>query len=128
MLRPLRLTIAVCAAAVCSLPALAAVSAGAATPIAAAATPCTTTPGSLYGGYIIPVKNKGVSCATRRDLESGFQACRLKHGTRGSCKSKVAGYTCKEGKRDSSPDTFFANVTCKKGSKSFVWTYEQDTL
>jgi hypothetical protein len=128
MLRPVRLPIALCAAALCAVSALPAASVAA--PVAQAAASCTTTPGSLAGGYIIPTpgKNKGVSCANRKGLESGFQACRLKHGQKGKCTSKVLGFTCKEGARSSSPDSFFAVVTCKKGSQSFQWTYEQDTL
>jgi hypothetical protein len=126
MLRPVRLPIALCAVALCAVSALPAASVAA--PVAQAATSCTTTPGSLAGGYIIPKVNKGVSCADRKGLESGFQACRLKHGQKGKCTSKILDFTCKEGARSSSPDSFFAVVTCKKGSKSFSWTYEQDTL
>ncbi|HEX3874220.1 MAG TPA: hypothetical protein VHW26_08745 [Solirubrobacteraceae bacterium] len=127
MLRPLRLPIALCAVALCGVPALATPAAGAAQ-VAHAAASCTSTPASLAGGYIIPGKNKGVPCAKRSGLESGFQACRLKHGKKGTCKSKVLGYTCKEGHRSVGPVNFFAVVTCKKGSTSFAWTYEQNTL
>ncbi|HWH13016.1 MAG TPA: hypothetical protein VG165_17980 [Solirubrobacteraceae bacterium] len=126
MLRPIRLPVALSAAALCAVLALPA--AGVAAPVARAAASCTTTPSSLAGGYVIPGKNKGVSCANRRSLESGYQACRLKHGQKGTCKSKVVGFTCKEGHRSSSPDSFFAVVTCKKGGQSFAWTYEQNTL
>jgi hypothetical protein len=128
MLRPLRLSIALGALALCSMPALAAGSASAAGPTAVAAAACVTTPASLDGGYIIAGKDKGVSCATTKKLESGFQACRLKHGQTGRCTSKIVGYTCKEGHRSVAPDTFFAKVTCTKGRDSYAWTYEQNTL
>jgi hypothetical protein len=128
MLRPVRLSIALCAAALCSMPAVAAVSAAAATPLAHPAASCTPPTGTLKGGYFITKTHKGVSCATQKGLEAGFQACRLKHGLKGTCKSKILGFTCKEGKRDSIPTNFFATVTCKKGSASFGYVYEQDTL
>jgi hypothetical protein len=128
MLRPFRLPIALAAVALCSLTGVAAGNAAAAGPTAVAASACVTTPASLAGGYIIAGKDKGVSCATTKKLEAGFQACRLKHGQKGYCKSKVVGYTCKEGHRSVAPDTFFAKVTCKKGKDSYAWTYEQNTF
>jgi hypothetical protein len=107
--------------------AVAGTSAGAA-PIARTAASCAGSTDSLKGGYFIPKHAKGVSCATRRGLENGWQSCRLKHGLKGRCGSRVLGFTCHEGKRSSSPLTFFANVSCTKGHAAFSWTYEQNTV
>jgi hypothetical protein len=128
MLRPVRLSIALCAAALCSMPAVAAVGAAAATPVAHTSASCTAPTGSLKGGYYIPKSHKRVSCATQKGLEAGFQACRLKHGLKGTCKTKILGYTCKEGKRDSIPTNFLSSVTCTKSKASLTYGFEQDTL
>ncbi len=127
MHRPARLPIALAAADLCTVSGL---SAGPVASIASAAS-CTTTPSSLAGGYILPGKNKGVSCANRKGLEVGYQACRLKTGPKGLCKTKVLGFACKEGKRQGASVAghqlnFFAVVSCKKGSQSFGWTYQQN--
>jgi hypothetical protein len=132
MLRPVRFPMVLCAAALCTVLAVPVASAVAATPIAQTAGSCMTTPGSLAGGYVLvaPGANKGVSCANRKGLITGFQACRLKHGQQGKCTSKILGFTCKEAKRNYASEagvvaSFFTKVTCTKGSESFAWTYEQ---
>jgi hypothetical protein len=127
MLRPVRFPIALSVAALCAASGIPAASAVAA-PVASAAASCQASTATLGGGYYIPKSHKGVSCATQKGLEAGFQACRLKHGQKGKCTSKILGFTCKEGPRSSIPTEFYANVTCKKGSASFVYTYEQVTL
>jgi hypothetical protein len=128
MLRPVRFPIALSVAALCAAAGVPAASAVAA-PVASAAASCTASTATLAGGYYIPKSHKGVSCATQKGLEAGFQACRLKHGgQKGKCTSKILGFTCKEGKRSSIPTNFFATVTCKKAKASFSYVYEQNTL
>jgi hypothetical protein len=129
MLRPVRLPIALSVAALCAAAGLPAASAVAAPVASAAATAsCTASTATLAGGYYIPVSHKGVSCGTQKGLEGGFQACRLKHGQKGKCTTKILGYVCKEGKRTTIPTQFFTKVTCTKAKASFAYVYYQDTL
>jgi len=132
MLRPVRLPIALFAAALWATAALPGVAEAAADgPTAVAASACKTTPASLGAGYILLGKDRGVSCAATKQLEVGFQACRLTHGRSGRCTSKEIGYSCREGKRNYASasgkrTSFFSTVTCTKGKALFSWTYEQD--
>ncbi|MEA2372297.1 MAG: hypothetical protein QOH12_2691 [Solirubrobacteraceae bacterium] len=128
MLRPVRLPIALSLAALGAVSALPASSAVAA-PVARASASCTASTATLAGGYFIPKSKRGVSCATQKGLEAGFQACRLKHGgQKGKCSSKILGFVCKEGKRSAIPTNFFATVTCTKAKALFSYVYEQNTL
>jgi hypothetical protein len=104
---------ALLAAAVCAFPA----AAGAAT---------TCKPGKYPGsGYFTSLKVTKTTCATGRKLEVAFYHCRLKHGLRGRC-SGVLGYKCTE-KRVSIPTEIDARVTCTRGSKKILHTYQQNT-
>lgn len=128
MLRPVRFPVALSLAALCAVVAVPAGSAVAATPVARASASCTASTATLAGGYFIPKSKKGVSCATQKGLEAGFQACRLKHGQKGKCTAKILGFVCKEGHRSVIPTNFFATVTCTKAKASFSYVYEQNTL
>ena len=102
------------AAAVCALPAP-----------AHAATTCKTGkyPGS---GYFTSLKVTHTSCTTGRKLELAYYHCRLHHGVKGRCTSRVMGYKCKE-VRNSIPTEIDARVTCTNGSRKIVHTYQQNT-
>jgi len=128
MPRPVRLPIALSLAALCAASAVPAASAVAATPVARASASCTASTATLAGGYYIPKSKRGVSCATQKGLEAGFQACRLQHGQKGKCHSKILGFACKEGHRSTIPTNFFATVTCTKAKALFSYVYEQNTL
>lgn len=70
----------------------------------------------------------GVSCATGKKVIKAFHACRLKHGAKGKCTTKVLGYTCTE-KRPAalmSPLSFDGDVTCKSGAKKVTHHYTQN--
>jgi hypothetical protein len=102
------------AAAVCALPAS-----------ARAATTCK--PGKYPGsGYFTSLKVTHTSCTTGRKLEVAYYHCRLKHGAKGRCTSRVMGYRCKE-VRNSIPTEIDARVTCTSGSRKIVHTYQQNT-
>jgi len=125
MLRPVRLPVALSLAALC---AVSAAPGATAAPVAQASASCTASTATLAGGYYIPKSKHGVSCGTQKGLEAGFQACRLKHGQKGKCHSKILGFACTEGHRSTIPTNFFATVTCKKARASFSYVYEQNTL
>jgi hypothetical protein len=80
-------------------------------------------PGS---GYFTSLKVTHVSCSTGRKFVVSYYKCRTKHGVSGRCTSRVDGYSCKETRRSSSVE-IDARVTCKRGSRQIVHTYQQNT-
>ena len=87
------------------------------------------TPGSYpssKGGYFLSLKVTGISCAGGRSVEMGHYRCRTKHGIKGRCPS-FNGWRCTEVRGRSIPTEYSARVTCKKGSRKVVYTYQQDT-
>jgi hypothetical protein len=92
---------------------------------ARAATSCR--PGNYPGtGYFEFLKVTHTSCATGRKLEVAYYHCRLRHGVKGRCTSRVMGYSCKE-KRRSIPTEIDALVTCTRGDRKIVHAYQQNT-
>src|SRR3954470_20094523 len=106
------------AAAACALPTTAAGS-------ATAATTCHTPkyPGS---GYFTWLSVKGTTCTTGKRVALAYYHCRLRHGKAGRCTAKVLGYRCKE-RRNSIPTEIDARVTCTRGARKVVHTYQQNT-
>jgi hypothetical protein len=80
-------------------------------------------PGS---GYFTSLSVNGASCTTGRKLMLAYYRCRLRHGRAGRCRSTVLGYTCKE-TRNAIPTEINARVTCKRGRRTIVHTYQQNT-
>jgi hypothetical protein len=80
-------------------------------------------PGS---GYFTSLSVRGTSCRTGRKIELAYYHCRLHHGKRGRCHSRVRGYGCKE-RRTSIPTEIDARVTCRRGGAKVVHTYQQNT-
>jgi hypothetical protein len=110
--------------AVCAALLLAAASAGA----ASHAKTQTCKVFSIPDGYVTSLNVTGVTCATGKKVALAYRSCRLHNGgVTGHCKSKVLGFTCKEGPRMSIPTEFDARVTCTKGSERIVHTYQQNT-
>jgi hypothetical protein len=111
-------TLAVLLAAACAVPAGAQGS-------ATAAKTCHTPryPGS---GYFTSLNVKGTSCATGKKIALAYYHCRLRHGKKGRCASKVLGYRCKE-TRNSIPTEIDARVTCTRGARKVTHTYQQNT-
>jgi hypothetical protein len=80
-------------------------------------------PGS---GYFTSLKVSGVSCSKGKSVTLAHYKCRVKHGKTGRCTSKVQGYSCSEKRRSISTE-IDGTVTCKRGSKKVVYSYQQDT-
>lgn len=105
--------------------ALVALLASAAGPAGAAGRNCSTPkyPGS---GYFTSLKVTGVSCATGRKVVLAHYRCRVRHGIRGRCTARVLRYRCTETRR-SIPSEIDALVTCRRGSRKVVYSYQQNT-
>jgi hypothetical protein len=80
-------------------------------------------PGS---GYFTTLKTKNVGCKTGKKVTLAHYRCRIEHGKKGRCKRKVLGYRCSE-KRTAIPTEFNSKVTCKRGTKRVIYTYQQNT-
>jgi hypothetical protein len=83
----------------------------------------------LAGGYYLSLHVKGVSCAAALKVQDAFTACRVKHGPHGHCTTAVLGYRCTETRPASqvSAISFNGNVSCRRGSKSITYGYQQNT-
>jgi hypothetical protein len=108
-----------CIAAVC----LAAIAAAA--PATASARSCTPPdyPGS---GYFTSLKVSHVSCRSGRTVTLAHYRCRTESGRAGRCKRLVRGYRCSE-RRTVIPTEINSRVTCKKGVRRVIYTYQQNT-
>jgi hypothetical protein len=80
-------------------------------------------PGS---GYFYSLSVKRVSCATGRKVALAHYRCRTRSGRAGRCHQRVLGYTCREQRR-SIPTEINSRVTCRRGGKRVVPTYQQNT-
>jgi hypothetical protein len=77
-------------------------------------------------GYFTSLRVKRVSCTTGRDLALAYYRCRTKHGRAGKChKARVMRFRCHE-VRMSIPTELDARVTCKRGLKRVVHSYQQN--
>jgi len=93
---------------------------------AQAATTCK--PPSRYpsSGYFTSLTVSGTSWTTGRKLTLAYYRCRTKNGRAGTCRTRVLRYRCTE-KRNRIPTEINARVTCKRGSRTIVHTYQQNT-
>ncbi len=88
-------------------------------------------PNANPGGYFTSLKVTRATCASGAKLMKAYYNCRRKggQGVQGKCKaSKVNGLRCTE-KRPASGNNgseFNATVTCRRGSKRIVHTYQQN--
>ena len=90
---------------------------------AAATCPSPSYPGS---GYFTSLKVKHVGCKAGKRVTLAHYRCRTENGRKGRCNRRVRGYSCSE-KRNSIPTEFNSRVTCKKGAKRVIYTYQQNT-
>ncbi|MQA72766.1 MAG: hypothetical protein GEU88_00155 [Solirubrobacterales bacterium] len=82
----------------------------------------------LGADYVTSLKVKRTSCKKGEKVIKAYHECRRANGgSDGHCRSRVKGYKCKEGKRESTPAQFNAKVRCKKGGKKIVSTYTEQT-
>ena len=117
-----RLTLSLLALAVLALVALG----GASTASAKTCSPAKYPPGK---GYFTSLEVHGTSCAAGRTVQKHHYSCRIHNGGKnGRCNKRVDGYSCSERRPASgrTSDEFNARVTCKKGSRKIVFTYQQN--
>ena len=96
-----------------------------AAPATAAARSCSA-PAYPGSGYFTSLKVSHVGCKAGRTVTLAHYRCRTEHGKKGRCKRRVHGYRCSE-RRNSIPTEINSRVTCKKGAKRVVYTYQQNT-
>lgn len=82
------------------------------------------------GGYFTSLRVTNTTCKDGKDQMLAWYKCRIAKGLQGRCTKKVRNYSCTE-KRNAvqvgaGDDVFSARVTCKKGSKKIVHTYDQE--
>jgi hypothetical protein len=83
-------------------------------------------PGS---GYFTSLRVSGTSCRTGRQVALAHYRCRRANGVRGHCRHRVLHFRCTES-RPSSARTrteYNARVTCTRGSRRVIFTYQQNT-
>ncbi|HEY0630733.1 MAG TPA: hypothetical protein VGC98_01650 [Thermoleophilaceae bacterium] len=104
----------------------AAIPASGATTHAARACSAPKYPGS---GYFTSLHVTRTSCRTGRKVALAHYRCRRKHGVRGRCHHAVLHFHCKEHRPSSGQIStqYNARVTCKRGSRRVVFTYQQNT-
>jgi hypothetical protein len=79
----------------------------------------------LGATYVTSLSVKKVSCAKGKGVVKAYQSCRRSRGYMGRCGS-AAGYSCSRRILDKNSVTYDAKVTCKKGGKRVVHTYQQN--
>jgi hypothetical protein len=74
-------------------------------------------------GYFTSLQVAHVSCATGKRVTLAHYHCRVKHGRKGRCGS-VLHYRCSESRRSIATE-YTSRVTCKRGARKVIYTYEQ---
>jgi hypothetical protein len=77
-------------------------------------------------GYFTSLTVTKVSCKTGKRVVLAYYKCRIKKGKKARCTDKVLGYSCREVKRTQIPTEINARVTCKRGARRVVHTYQQN--
>ncbi len=76
-------------------------------------------------GYITSLKVTKVSCRTGRAVALGYFRCRIRKGKTARCTRRVEGYRCRETRRTRIATELNARVSCTRGSRRVVHTYQQ---
>jgi hypothetical protein len=94
-------------------------------PVARAARSCRPPryPGS---GYFTSLRVTRIGCSTGSRLALSHYRCRVRSGASGRCRARVSGYRCSERRRAVSTE-FNAVVTCRRGARRAVFSYQQNT-
>jgi hypothetical protein len=96
-----------------------------AAPVASASRSCNV-PSYPGSGYFTSLTVKRTTCRFGRRLALAYYHCRTQSGPAGRCHRKwVKGYRCKE-VRQSIAVEIDGRVTCKRGLKRVVHTYQQN--
>ena len=77
-------------------------------------------------GYFTSLTVTKVSCKTGKRVVLAYYKCRIKKGKKARCTDKVMGYSCREVKRTQIPTEVNARVSCKRGARRVVHTYQQN--
>jgi hypothetical protein len=82
----------------------------------------------LGASYVTSLKVKNTSCRKGEKVVKAYHQCRKANGgADGRCNSRVEGFKCEEGDRESTPAQYNAKVKCEKGDKKVKSTYTQNT-
>lgn len=82
----------------------------------------------LGASYVTSLKVKNTSCKKGEKVVKAYHQCRKENGgADGRCNSRVEGFKCEEGDRESTPAQYNAKVKCEKGEKKVKSTYTQNT-
>jgi hypothetical protein len=76
-------------------------------------------------GYITSLNVTRVSCRTGRNVALAYYRCRIRKGKTARCNGRVAGYRCRETKRMRIATELNARVSCTRGARRVVHTYQQ---
>ena len=97
-------------------------------PAAHAARSCSV-PKYPGNGYFTSLRVSHTSCGNGRKVARAHYSCRRAHGVRGRCRHAVRHYHCKEYRPASGRTSteYNARVTCKRGGRRVVFTYQQNT-
>jgi hypothetical protein len=77
-------------------------------------------------GYFTSLTVTKVSCKTGKRVVLAYYKCRIKKGKKARCTDKVMGYSCRELKRTQIPTEINARVSCTRGARKIVHTYQQN--
>jgi hypothetical protein len=78
--------------------------------------------------YVTALRVENISCATAKRLVRAYYSCRVRNGGRkGTCRSTVLGYRCRERRLDAIETQFDATVTCTRGNRRVNHGYTQFT-
>jgi len=111
-------------ACLATVPALGASTVATAAPTASAARTCSGLPKYPGVGYFTSLKAEGLGCSSAKSQMLAHYRARTKFKKTGY-DSTVNGYKCSE-RRVQSPTDYNSRVTCKDGSKTVIYTYQQE--
>ncbi len=78
-------------------------------------------------GYFTSLRVTGVSCSTGKKVAREHYRKRVRNGGRdGRYNGSVLGWSCRESSRSKTSTELNARVTCRRGSKRIVFTYQQN--
>ena len=76
-------------------------------------------------GYFTSLTVERVSCSAGRSVARAYYHCRTRSGPAGRCRRRVRGYSCRE-RRNAIPTEIDGRVTCRRGARRVIHTYQQD--
>lgn len=123
---PRRLRAALAVAACSAVVPMAAPALADAAPAGPSAAKNCTAPRYPGQGYFTSLKVTSTSCATGKKVALAHYRCRIKKGVKGRCTSRPLDFRCAES-RQSIATEFNSRVTCRRGARKVVFTYQQNT-